>query len=83
MIQNAQSDAALSYAQPPPPTDGTEPLPLPEEEPSLTPPVSISPPSSFTLLDAEVDPNGSQAAREAIERGDIRGPNIVLGIFRP
>jgi hypothetical protein len=37
---------------------------------------------SITFLSAEVDPNGSEMAADAIARFDIRGENIVRGLFR-
>lgn len=37
---------------------------------------------SVTFLSAQVDPNGSAAAAEAVVRNEIRGDNIVRGIFR-
>jgi hypothetical protein len=36
---------------------------------------------SVTFLSAEVDPDGSQPAAEAVAKGDIDGENIVRGLF--
>lgn len=76
-----------------PPMDAFAGVPVTPSAPGLPPisePMQLQEPmqlgmfaGSVTFLSAQVDPNASQAAAEAIVRGQITGENIVRGIFPP